>query len=148
MISKEDMCLLSHLRKDARASLVKISEGTGMALSTVYEKLRKFEESIIKKHTCIIDFKKLGYNVRVNVVIKVDKTQRESMADYLSAHDHINRVYRVNSNHDYMLEGLFRDYSEFREFMEQLEEKFSIEDKQIYHLIDDIKEEEFLALKQ
>ena len=145
-LSNDEWILLSHLRNDARKSLVKIADETNMPLSTVYEKLRQFERDFIKKHTCIVDFKKLGYIVRINMVLKVKKDQREKLHDYLVNEKRINSIYRVNSNNDFMVECLFKDYKEYKEFNEEIDEKFAIENKHVFHLIEDVKEEGFLAI--
>lgn len=144
-LSNDEWILLSHLRNDSRKSLVKIADETNMPLSTVYEKLRQFERDFIKKHTSIVDFKKLGYMVRINMVLKVKKDQREDLHNYLINEKRINSIYRVNSNNDFMVECLFKDYQEYKEFNEEIDEKFVIENKHVFHLIEDVKEEGFLS---
>ncbi|MBS3122941.1 hypothetical protein J4434_08740, partial [Candidatus Woesearchaeota archaeon] len=66
--------------------------------------------------------------------------------DYLVNEKRINSIYRVNSNNDFMVECLFKDYQEYKEFNEEIDEKFAIENKHVFHLIEDVKEEGFLAI--
>jgi len=44
-----------------------------------------------------------------------------------------------------MFEAIFRNMKDLEDFIGNLEEKFSIIEKHVYYVIDDIKEEEFLA---
>jgi len=40
-----------------------------------------------------------------------------------------------------MVEGVFRFLQDFEDFSEDLEEKFSIKEKQMYYIIEDVKRE-------
>ena len=148
MISKQDYELLSHLRDNARISLVTIGNETEVSLSTVYDKIRRFERDFIKKHTSLLDFKKLGFNLKVNIVFKVKKGQIDDFYDFLIDCRHINNFYKTNEDYDFLVEGIFKDQREFNEFLIRINEEFLIEHKQIFYLVEDVKEQSFLGLNQ
>ena len=122
-----------------------ISKKTGMPISTVYDRLKKFGDTLIKKHTSIVDFSELGYNTRANLVLKVGKNQRGEVADYLKKHHVVNTLYKINNGYDFLAEVIFRDMKGLQDFLEELEEKFSLKSKQVYYTIEDIKREDFIS---
>jgi DNA-binding Lrp family transcriptional regulator len=77
-------------------------------------------------------------------VLKTKKEFRDALQDYLKHHKSINTVYRVNSGFDFMVEAVFRDLKEGNDFIEELSEKFEIEQSHTLHIIEEIKKEGFL----
>ena len=145
MIKKNELLLLSHLRRNARETLTKISRKTRLPISTIYDRLKLQEAELIVKHTSLLDFAKLGFNTRVSIAIKVPRELRLSLEDYLQKHTSVNSLYKINNGYDFMAEGIFRRLKEFQEFIEVLEDKFPGMEKQMYYIVDDMKREEFLS---
>ena len=145
MLSKKDLLILSELRNNSRETLTKISKRTSVPISTIFDKLKQFEGNLIKQHTTFINFSQLGFNARANVMIKVNRDTREAIKDYLSKHQNINSLFRVNNGFDFMFEGIFVNMKDAEDFLEKLDQKFKIENKEVYYIIDDIKKEGFMA---
>ena len=145
MLSQKDLLLLRNLRVNARETLTRLSRKTSIPISTIYDKLKLFNGDIIKKHTSIIDFAKLGYNARVNIMLRVDKEQREDVRDFLARKDCINSVFKINNGYDFLAEGVFKDIREVEDFLEILDDKFKIKSKQIYYVVDEVKREGFMT---
>jgi DNA-binding Lrp family transcriptional regulator len=140
----KDLLVLSHLRKNARMPLTKMSRATNIPVSTIFDKLREFEHSVIQKHTTLMDFKKLGYDLRVNLLFKVPRTCREAFQLFLLKSPKVNSVFRINNGYDYLVEGVFRNMKDLYEFSEQIDQ-YKIEAKQDFFILEDIKREEFLS---
>lgn len=148
MMNKKDILIISNLRIDARMPLTKMSRRTNIPVSTIFDRLKINENGLIKKHTCILDFSKLGYNVRANIAFKVETKDRESLKEYLLKHESANSVYKINNGFDFMIEGVFREIREMEDFIEDLEKRFRILDKRSFYIIEDLKREEFLSKPQ
>lgn len=144
-MKKQDLLVLSALRQNARLSLTKMSRATKVPVSTIYDKLKQYERDLIRKHTALIDFTKLGYNTRANLLVKVDRDQRDNMQEYLQAHKNVNSIYKINNGYDYMVELIFVHIKDLEDFMESLEKQFKILGQETYYVIDDIKREEFMS---
>ena len=63
----KDMQILCHLRQDARMPLTKMSKKTHIPVSTIFDKIKTYENNLIVRHTTLIDFGQLGYNTRGEV---------------------------------------------------------------------------------
>ncbi|MBS3097788.1 Lrp/AsnC family transcriptional regulator [Candidatus Woesearchaeota archaeon] len=143
MLSEKDLLILGHLRSNARKTLTSISKETGIPTSTVFDKIRAHEKNIIKKHTSIIDFPKLGYNIRTKIM--VGSKNKENILKFLLASKYVNSLYQISGQFDLLADCIFRDMNELCSFLEELEE-FDINKKEVHHVINEIKREEFLGV--
>lgn len=147
-VSQRDLAVISCLRRNARETLTAMSKKTRIPVSTLFDRIRLFEQGLIMKHAAIVDFARLGYSTRANVILKVNKKDREALRQYLVRNSFVNSAYRINNGFDFMAEVIFRNMKELEDFLGTLEENFKITEKHVYYLIDDIKKEEFLASPQ
>jgi DNA-binding Lrp family transcriptional regulator len=143
-MKQTDLRILQHLRHNARASLTGISRKTGIPVSTIFDRIRSHEQTMVKKFTALLDFAKLGYPVRTNIFLKVDPQHRDGVRTHLLEHNNINNIFRINNGYDYAIEAVFASIKEVEEFLEDLEAQFRITDKEVYHIIDDIAREKAL----
>ena len=146
MMNEKDMKILAALRSNSRETLTTMSKNTDIPISTIFDRVRKYQESIITKFTSIIDFQTLGYNARAQVMLKAHKSNREKMIEFLSHHPHVNSIYKINNGYDVMIDVIFRTIREMEDFMELIDEQYKLKARMTYFIIDEIKQEEFLAL--
>ncbi len=144
-MDKKELQMLAHLRTNGRMRLTIMSKKIHVPVSTLYDKLKQFQKGLIKKHTALIDFKKLGFHTKSRTMIKVDKHDRNSVKLYLSNHPNINSVYKINNGYDFLIEGIFRHIRDVEDFLEKLDQKFNIKEEKTYYVVDEIKEEGFLS---
>jgi DNA-binding Lrp family transcriptional regulator len=144
MLKNSDLRFISYLRKNSRQTLTEISKKTGIPISTLYDKLRTHEGSIITKHTTLIDFSKLGFNCKAHILLKADRESRDKLGSYLKAHPSINNLYKINNGYDFLAEGIFSHVKELEDFMDELEKNFGLEEKKTHYVIEDLKREAFL----
>ncbi|MFW6230675.1 MAG: Lrp/AsnC ligand binding domain-containing protein [Nanoarchaeota archaeon] len=145
MIQKNDLTIVAHLRENARKSLTQISRATGIPVSTIFEKLKKQTPRIMKKHTCLLDFSKVGMNTRAQIAIRTVPDHRKSLRDYLENNMHVNSLYKINNGYDYLIDVIFANMKDLEEFLEKLEESFKIRTKHVFYVIEEIAREEFLS---
>ncbi len=144
-LSKKDEEILAYLRAGARRNLTEISKATKIPVSTVFDRLRKFEQTFIMRHTSLLDYQKLGLE-RKQIFVKVAKEDRDSVLTFLLRHRHVNTICRVDNKFDFMVEIVFSKLVEYYEFLEALEQ-FHVLAREEYYVIDDLKREAFLMKK-
>ena len=135
---------MTYLRSNARENLTRISRLTHIPVSTIFDKLRDFESGLISKHTSLVDFRKLGFDVKVNMLFKIQRDGRESFRKFLMNHQNVNSIFRVNNGYDFLVEGIFVGMDDLQQFMEDIEQ-YPIEDKQELFVLEDLKREGFLS---
>ncbi len=126
-------------------TLTNMSKKTHIPVSTLHEKLKQFKEGIIKKHTSIIDFNRLGFNARANVLFKIERNQKSEFKKILQNNFHTNKLYKVNNGFDYIAELIFKDMRGLEKFLDQIQEDFKIEEMKTFYVIDEVLEEDFLS---
>lgn len=144
-MKSKDLLLLSNLRANSRETLTTISRRTKIPISTIFDKLKNHEKNIIKKHTTIIDFSKIGFSTRATITLKVCKNDKIDLKEHLTKHQNVNSVYKINNGFDFLIEGIFKNLNELEDFLERIDEKFKIKTKQVFYIIEDIKREDFMS---
>ena len=145
MVSKKDLVIMSYLRQDSRIKLTKMSRLTRLPVSTIFDRIRFHDGELIKQHICLVDFEKLGFHTRANVMFSAAKKDKENLKEYLQKSQHVNSVYKINNGFDFLAEVVFRNISDLEEFLDLLEGKFEIKSKEVHYIIDDIKREAFMS---
>ena len=144
MLAPKDMQIIRCLRWNAKTSLAEISRQIAMPISTVFDRVQRCEQGVIKKYTTLVDFPKLGFNFRVCLVLKVKN--KEKLKEFLMSHKNVNSLYKINGGFDFLVEAVFKSWEEVYGFQEQLKE-FGLKEKINLDILDEIKREEFLAEK-
>jgi len=145
MLKKTEMMILSELRNNSRESLTRMSRKTSIPISTIYEKMKRYEGDIIKKYTMIIDFAKLGFNTKATILVRVPKEYRDNLKDYLIHNKFVNNLDKINNGYDFIIDGVFRELKDVECFLEKLENEFNVTDKYVYYVIDELKKEGFMS---
>lgn len=146
MKKHEELLLLSHLRRNAREPLTSISRKTNIPVSTLFDKLKNYQKNIIAKHTAILDFRKLGFDLKAHMLFSVQKEKRERFEQFLLQHARINSIFRINNGYDYFVEGVFMSLGDMNDFFEQ-SNMYGVQERKEYFVLKDILQEGFLAHK-
>ncbi len=141
MLSSNELKILKHLRENSRKPVTAIASTTGIPKSTVFDNIERLRNGLIRRHVTIMDFSKMGYGLRVNVVISTDS--KKQMREYLCDHNNVNSLYRVAGGSDFIAEGIFRNIAELELFKEEVR-SIGVKEMQIFHTLEEIKYEEFL----
>ena len=88
-----DLKILSALRTNSRETLTKISADTGISISLVFDRLKSMEEEgLIKSYSCSVDWKRIGLNRRVLLLIRTPEHLIEKAQARLAKSHHINNL--------------------------------------------------------
>ena len=140
MLNKKESIILCLLRKDARRSLADMSSKTGMPIATIYKLANKLQtKGLVDKYGILLDFQKLGFGIRVNLAFKTNK--KSNLKSFLSRHPNINSIHKVSKEYDFLVDAIFKNFSEYESFKEALEE-FDISKINEHHILEEIKREE------
>ncbi len=133
-----DKVLLNKLRQNSRTSLMRLSRETGFPVSTIYDKIKKMEQGLIKRYTAIIDFEKLGYKIHLIFMLKTDDTAE--LIDDLITCPYVNTILKTNYDYNLLLECFFRNAREMNSFVHKINH-INIKGKKMFYVLNDIKRE-------
>lgn len=143
MITEKDQEIVRRLRGNSRVKLTELSRNLNIPVTTLYSKLRKYQEKLIRKNTCLVDFTKFGYHKSVYLILKAREKKNE-LESFLNKQDCLNSLIRINYGSDFLAECIFRNEKEITEFLEILEDNFQA-GVQMHNVIEEIKKENFMA---
>jgi len=142
----KDKIILCNLRANGRDTLTEISKRTRIPVSTLHDKLKIYhKENLITKHTALLNFDKLGFNTRANVLIKVNRGNRDKLKFFLNSNPIVNSLYKINNGYNFLIEVICKEVRELEDLLEMLEKEFKVRTKQVFYVIEDIKREGFLS---
>ncbi len=142
-MNKNDMLIVSHLRKDARAPILSMSSTLQLCRVTITQRLRKLQRTIIHRYTALIDFRKLGFSVRIVLCISLASYDKDIFCRYIQQHPCVNNLYHAVQGADYLVEMLFPTQEEAEHFLTALDSAFSIVKQHVYYLDQEIIRESF-----
>ena len=143
MFKKKDLILTAYLRQNSRTSLTILSRKTGVPVSTIFDRLKS--NNVIIKNTALLDFTKLGYSTRASILLKAKKGEKDKIREFLVKSFNVNSLYKVNNGYHFMAECIFRDIKELEDFLDLIDERFSVRTKEVHYIIDELKKETFLS---
>ncbi len=125
-LKKKDIALLNELQKDCRQSLKKMSRKLGMSITTVHEKMKKFErEGVIKGYKAILDPGKTDNDVVAFILVRMEYfhspngeplSQRE-VAKKISLIPHVREVHIVSGEWDILIKARGKTIKEIGNFV-------------------------------
>ncbi|MFH1850334.1 MAG: Lrp/AsnC family transcriptional regulator [archaeon] len=144
MVSKKDIEIIAHLRRDGRKKITDIAKDTGIPVTTIYDRVRSHKKRFVKKHTALLDFEMLGLLSKAHLAIKADRDSRLELQMFMQDTPNVNSLYRVNLGYDYIAETVFRNMAELHNFAEQLERDFKCR-VEVFNVVEELKREDFLT---
>jgi len=139
MLNEKELLILSHLRENSRESLAEISRKTGIAVTTVYDILHRLKrKNVVDRYVTLLDFPKMGFSVRVNLVLKTDK--KTELINFLKNNPNINSIHKITNGDGFLVDAVFRNLIEYEFFKEDIE-KFELMTFKEHYIIDEIKRE-------
>lgn len=126
-------------------SLTEMSKKAQIPVSTLYERLKKYQNTLIKKNTTLVDFSQLGFSARARVLLKVKKSELEKLREFLMGSNALNELYKVNNGYDFMAEFIFQTMKEMEAYLDMLGDKYGVEKEEVFYIVDELRREEFLS---
>lgn len=121
IIDELDRKILEFLQEDSRISLKVIAENTGKPVSTIHERIKKLLKSgVLKKFTILADYGKLGYGVKVLILMNVDGKHIIDVENYVSQHPNVQAVYDITGEFDVAVLAAFKSMSDLDKFVKWL----------------------------
>lgn len=143
MLDEKELMILSHLRTDARKNLSKIARATNIPVSTVFDKIKKYDHSIVERYTPILNFAELGY-IKVSFTFSADGDDRQKLKQHILNNKNVNTAFTTNEGKCFFVEGIFKDEGEIELFTDELDQ-YDITEKKEHHIHEELKKEAFLT---
>ncbi len=117
-IDENDLRIIEMLTGNARSSLREIAAVVNLSPSSIRNRMERLVDiGVIKKYTLDLDYRKLGYEVEVVVLITSNPGESDSIYQKLSKYDEISRVLRTSGSASFMCIIRVRDIPQLAQFI-------------------------------
>lgn len=144
-MEERDFVLLANLRKNSRSKLTQLSREMEMPVSTIFERMNTVIGNCVQKYTCVLKNSEVGFHSRATIILKVDKEQKPEIGLYLEKHPNVNSLFKINNGYDFLIDVIFRQMADLEGFVENLERTYKIKSRDVYFIIEEVKQEGFMA---
>ena len=111
-----DLSILWHLCENSRASTTEIAKATGVAPSTVHNRINRLKESgIIERFTVILDPGMVEQNVTAYIGINIESVRRIAIINQLRKIEEVLEIYELLEPYDLLVKVRTRDISSLKE---------------------------------
>ena len=146
VLSKSDLNVLGAMRQNARETLTAVSRKTGIPISTAFDKLRSLEANgVVAKYTALLDWKQIGFCYRIILLLRVKKSQKEEVENWLEENAPVNNMMHLNGDWNLMLDLLFRNIADIESFVDAFKESFERTEIKVLYVMNNVKQEGFLT---
>jgi len=126
--------ILSILRKNSRTKISEMSKETGLQRTSIDIKLRHLKNSCIKRFVTLLDFRKLGYQERMIILLKTWETELPNMSP-------VNNMAKISGDYGIIIDCYFRKNEDALSYLESLERYCP----RAHYVVEEIACEEFLT---
>jgi DNA-binding Lrp family transcriptional regulator len=105
-----DFEILRILQKDSRTSYRKIADALGIAVGTVYNRIKRLEdEGVFKAYTVIVDPTKIGYDLTAVILVQAEGPHLAEVEKEIAQSDYTICVYDITGDFDIAVIARFRN---------------------------------------
>ena len=147
IIDKTDKQILELLQDNAKLTIKEISEKTGKSQTAIRERIKRLEESLIKKYTAIIDCRKLGYKEMIMATLTVNTThQLEDIREQLNKIEEIKYAYVVTGDSPLFIMAKCLDHEDAMKLIVRLRNLPGVEEVKTQLVLDCIREDHTIII--
>ena len=119
-LSDQDRVILRALQRDASQSLAKLSEGTGIAQSTLWRRINDLEAAgVLTARVALVDPALVGMKLCVLAMVTLEDHSEDAVEEFsrmVAAHPEILECHKVSGVADYMLKIRAADVEAYETF--------------------------------
>ena len=146
-IDQLDLKILRHLLADGRTSYRELASNLGVSTTTVAARVSRLQASgVIRGHSTVVDFQRLGYELTVVTEILVSKGRLLEMEQEIAKIPGVCAVYDVTGEIDAIVISKCRDREELSRFTKGLLSMHFVERTNSHVVLTTVKEDFRLPL--
>lgn len=118
MLSKKDYKIIKILKENCRLSARKISEKTGIPVTTIHNRIKRLEQvGVIKGYHAEIDNKKIGKEIEAFLNLQIDYRYQDSAAEEIRKMKGVEECYLLAGTTDVLAKIVISNIDELNNFI-------------------------------
>ena len=116
-----DFQILRMLQEDSRTSYRKIADALGIALGTVYNRVKRLEdEGVFKAYTVMVDPTKMGYDLTAVILVQAEGPHLAEVEKEIAQSDYTICVYDITGDFDIAVIARFKNRAMLNSFIKEI----------------------------
>jgi DNA-binding Lrp family transcriptional regulator len=116
-----DIQILRMLQEDSRTSYRKIAEALGIAVGTVYNRIKRLEdEGIFKAYTVIVDPTKISYDLTAVILVQAGGPHLAEVEKEIAQSEYTICVYDITGDFDIAVIARFKNRAMLNSFIKEI----------------------------
>ena len=141
MIDNFDNKILNILIENSRLSYRKIAKKLKTSVATIMNHVNKLEEQgIINRYTADLDYYKLGYDIKVIILLRISKGKLFEVEKKISKHKSVFAVYDVTGDYDAIILARFKSRKALDKFLKEIQSYDFVERTHTSFILNTMKE--------
>jgi len=112
-----DLAIIRSLIKNSRITILQMSKEIDVPDATISNRLKKLEDTIIKRYTMIPNWQKLGMEITSIIIIQTESEKHESVKEMLSRLQEVSEVYSVSGEYDILIKVWVKNIDELNQLI-------------------------------
>ncbi len=113
-----DIKIIKELQKNAKQTYRELSDKLGLAIGTIYNRIKKLEENgVIRNFTINLDYSKLGYDLTAIIMMQVEGPYIIEIEKRLANYEEVMSVYDITGEFDIAVIAKFVDREHLNKFI-------------------------------
>ncbi len=113
-----DLKILRILQEDSRTSYRKIADAIGIAVGTVYNRIKRLEEEgVFRAYTVMIDPTKIGYDLTAFILMQAEGPYLMEVERKIAQSDYVICIYDITGDFDIAVIARFKNRAMLNTFI-------------------------------
>lgn len=112
-----DLAIIRSLIKNSRITILQMSKEIDVPDATISNRLKKLEDTIIKRYTMIPNWQELGMEITSIIIIQTESEKHESVKEMLSKLQEVSEVYSVSGEYDILIKVWVKNIDELNQLI-------------------------------
>jgi len=136
-LDEKDLAIIEVLRRNSKLRTVELAKETGIAPTTVHNRIKKMEkEGVIRKYVAIPDYKKLGRGITAFVTIKFSDSCtnefEEKFVRWLKTQSSVIEAYTLTGRADALVKVVVNSVDDLDSFLKHLKESLKAAGQNVF----------------
>ena len=146
-LDETDKKILEILQQDAKKTIKEIAVATDKSQTAVRERIKKLEDTLIKKYAAIVDCRRLGYREMVMASLRVNSSHPiEDIKEKIDKMNEIKYAYIITG--EYPIFAMFKclDHDDAMSLIQKLRNLPGVDEVKTQVVLDRIKEDHTIII--
>ncbi|MFH2020878.1 MAG: Lrp/AsnC family transcriptional regulator [archaeon] len=141
MIENLDDKIINLLVENSRLSYREIARKLKTSVATILSHVKKLEkDGLIQRYTTQLDYYKLGYDIKVLIMMRISKGRLLDVEKKISKHSFVYAVYDLTGDYDAALLARFKNRQSMDKFLKEIQTYDFVERTHTSFILNTIKE--------